>query len=248
MANDYLDHFTINGVEVLIQDYGRDQPNGVPVLDPQGKLPTKYLPENYADKLLVSPEDPYNDKFVDWIVKLVSPELKNSGKSWTQGTGANTTYTMQYLVYANGLWACASYNNGIWWSEDGKSWTQGTGVEPSSNIREPTYANGLWVCGSNGRGMWWSEDGKSWTQGTGENTAYTMQFLVYANANGLWVCGSSSNGVWWSEDGKSWTQGTGANTTYTMQYLVYANGLLVYGSAKHGMWWSGVPVYLPEMS
>ena len=46
MANDYLDYFTINGVEVNIQDYGRDQPNGVPVLDPQGKLPTKYIPDN----------------------------------------------------------------------------------------------------------------------------------------------------------------------------------------------------------
>ena len=116
MANDYLDHFTINGVEVDIQDYGRDQPNGVPVLDSQGKLPTKYIPDNYADKLLVSPEDPYNDDFVSWAGKLASAEFKNAGKSWTQGTGDNTTYVIQCLVYANGLWVCGSYSHGLWWS------------------------------------------------------------------------------------------------------------------------------------
>ena len=157
MANDYLDHFTINGVEVLIQDYGRDQPNGVPVLDPQGKLPTKYIPDNYADKLLVSPEDPYNDNFVDWIVKLISPELKSSGKAWTQGTGVPFNYDIRRTIYANGLWFCTSYNHGIWWSEDGKSWTQGTGANTTYTMRELVYANGLWVCGSADQGMWRSD-------------------------------------------------------------------------------------------
>ena len=68
MANDYLDHFTINGVEVHIQDYGRDQPNGIPILDPTGKLPMKYLPDNWEELLRVSPEN--DDYFVDWIIKL----------------------------------------------------------------------------------------------------------------------------------------------------------------------------------
>ena len=68
MANDYVDQFTINGTEVYIQDYGRDQPNGVPVLDSQGKLPEKYFPDNYTNSLLVSPEN--DDYFVDWIGKL----------------------------------------------------------------------------------------------------------------------------------------------------------------------------------
>ena len=156
MANDYLDYFTINGVDVYIQDYGRDQPNGVPVLDPQGKLPTKYIPERYANALLVSPEDPYKDDFVTWISKLASPEFKNKGKNWTQGTGANTSYTMQFLVYANGLWVCGSESHGIWWSEDGKSWTQGTGVNTSSTIQDVVYANGLWVCSLSENGCCWS--------------------------------------------------------------------------------------------
>ena len=155
-------------------------------------------------------------------------------RKWTQGTGA-TSYTMQYLVYANGLWVCGSDSHGMWWSEDGKSWTQGTGAT-SYAMQYLVYANGLWVCGSDSHGLWWSADGKSWTQGTGANTAYSMRYLVYAN--GLWVCGSIDYGLWWSADGKSWTQGTGANTSYTMLYLVYANGLWVCGSNNHGLWWS----------
>lgn len=39
-------------------------------------------------------------------------------RKWTQGTGANTTYRMQYLVYANGLWVCGSIDYGIWWGTD----------------------------------------------------------------------------------------------------------------------------------
>ena len=46
MANDFVNSIIINGTETQMQDYGRDQPNGVPVLDPQGKLPTKYIPAN----------------------------------------------------------------------------------------------------------------------------------------------------------------------------------------------------------
>ena len=196
MANDYLDYFTINGVDVYIQDCGRDQPNGIPVLDPQGKLPTKYIPDNYANKLLVSPKDPYKDDFVTWVGKLVSQEFKNKGKPWEQGTGANTNVSMQYLVYANGLWVCGSQERGMWWSEDGKSWTQGTGDNTAYTMQSLVYANGLWVCCSSSHGMWWSEDGKNWTQGTGANTTYRMQYLGYAN--GLWVCGSKSHGIWWS--------------------------------------------------
>ncbi len=114
MANDYTDWFDLNGVEVHIQDYGRDQPNGVPVLDANGELPTKYLSKSYADFLKVSPEDPYDMSVTEWVASLNSAEYKNKGKSWTQGTGDNTNLTMQYLVYANGLWFCGSNSHGIW--------------------------------------------------------------------------------------------------------------------------------------
>lgn len=46
MANNFVNSIVMNGEETQIQDYGRDQPNGVPVLDPQGKLPKKYIPVN----------------------------------------------------------------------------------------------------------------------------------------------------------------------------------------------------------
>lgn len=68
MANEYLSYFTINGVDVPIQDYGRDKPNGVPILDPTGKFPEKYLPDNWEAAMRVSPEN--GDYFVDWIGKL----------------------------------------------------------------------------------------------------------------------------------------------------------------------------------
>ena len=116
-------------------------------------------------------------------------------RKWTQGTGGNTSYSMSYLAYANGLWVCGSNSHGIWWSEDGKSWTQGTGENTSYSMQYLVYANGLWVCGSSGGGIWWSEDGKSWTKGTGENTSYGVSVLAYAN--GLWVCGSYQHGMWW---------------------------------------------------
>ena len=116
MANDYVDQFTINGTKVYIQDYGRAKPNGVPVLDSQGKLPIKYLTTLFASNVRVSPEDPYEDNLVAWAGKLSSPEFKNKGKSWTQGTGANTGYSMHSPTYANGLWVCGSSTHGCWWS------------------------------------------------------------------------------------------------------------------------------------
>ena len=49
MENGYVNSIIVNGTETQIQDYGRDQPNGVPVLDTQGKLPTKYIPNNILE-------------------------------------------------------------------------------------------------------------------------------------------------------------------------------------------------------
>ena len=46
MENNFVNSIIVNGKETQIQDYGRGQPNGVPVLDQQGKLPIKYIPDN----------------------------------------------------------------------------------------------------------------------------------------------------------------------------------------------------------
>ena len=198
------------------------QPNGIALLDSNGRL---YQAVG-SDKVF----------FTRGFLGAVSGRYL--GRIWTQGTGANTDYTMYNPTYANGLWVCGSSSHGVWWSEDGKSWTQGTGANTSYSMNHPIYANGLWVCCSTQHGIWWSEDGKSWTQGTGANTTYTVQYLVYAN--GLWVCEGAGHGMWWSEDGKSWTQGTGANTTYAINTVAYANGLWLCVSYNHGVWYSSI--------
>ena len=216
--------------------------NGLATLDNNGTVPYGQLPSLVATVNGVAPDTNRNvkavlgsDTFPVTIGFLGAVFGRLLGRKWTQGTGGNTTRSIISLVYANGLWVCAS-DRGVWWSEDGKIWTQGTGDNTTYTMRDLVYANGLWVCGSNDYGMWWSEDGKTWIQGTGDNTTYTMQYLVYSN--GLWVCGSFSHGMWWSEDGKTWIQGTGGNTTYVMQHLVYANGIWVCGSQSYGLWWS----------
>lgn len=117
-------------------------------------------------------------------------------REWKQGTGGNTNLVMRFVVYANGLWVCASNANGLWWSEDGKAWTQGTGDNTTYYMQYLVYANGLWVCGSHLHGCWWSEDGKNWTQATGVPKTYYMQDSVYAN--GLWVCACDGHGMWYS--------------------------------------------------
>lgn len=44
--NDYAISWTLNGTEVLLQDNGRDKPNGIPVLDANAKVPIDYLDVN----------------------------------------------------------------------------------------------------------------------------------------------------------------------------------------------------------
>ena len=75
MENDYVNSIIVNGTETQIQDYGRDQPNGVPVLDTQGKLPTKYIPNNV-----------WNDVkgYVDSSNSYSTNEVKTGGK-WIDG-------------------------------------------------------------------------------------------------------------------------------------------------------------------
>ena len=68
----------------------------------------------------------------------------------------DTAFNKYELVYANGLWICASYNHGMWWSEDGKAWTQGTGENTAYSIYGVAYADGVVICGGAGNGMWWS--------------------------------------------------------------------------------------------
>ena len=236
MANEpFMDRWTLNGTEVLLQDHGRDQANGVPVLNNEAKLPLSYMPQNYASWLKVSPEDPNEDSFADWLVKLNSELFRNRGKVWTQSTQTNAS--IRGLAYGNGLFVAGgagSSAKGIYWSEDGMHWTQVSGMDVV--VTSVAFINNLWLALTSGSGLYWSENGKTWTQAVSSGT-----FQFPACYNNFWVCGTSGKGVYWSEDGKTWTQSTGEGsfTSYTMQYPVYADGLWVVSSgANQGMWWS----------
>ena len=228
MANDYMDYFDLNGVHVNIQDYGRDQPNGVPVLDPQGKLPLRYLPQSYADNLKTSPEDPYNMSLTDWAAALSSYDYRYRGRIWTQGTGSiccgSIAYNGEIFV---GLSSKSSDKRAVW-SEDGKTWHDGTGYTSYSSSSgfgynlDLKFGNNIWVAGGSS-GVFWSEDGKNWTQGTGILTTQSAHNVTYAN--NLFICCVHNDGAYWSENGKDWTKCTGALfDAYNVRYPSYANG------------------------
>jgi hypothetical protein len=62
--NDYATSWTLNGTEVLLQDNGRDQANGVPLLDAMIKVPLDYLDVNNI------PAPTGVGSLVDWIQSL----------------------------------------------------------------------------------------------------------------------------------------------------------------------------------
>ena len=167
------------------------------------------------------------------------------GKSWTQGTGDNTTYTFNTVYYFGGLWVAGSSAHGLWWSTDGKSWTAGAGDNTTYSFDDVTCNNGLWVACSNGHGLWWSTDGKAWTQGTGASADSTTSFIKAIYANGIWVAVRNKAilvgdfELVWSLDGKNWSQGSSGVTEATHFYDVFVNGgLWVACSGGKGLYWS----------
>ena len=152
----------------------------------------------------------------------------------SQGTGNNTAYTMQHVMYANGIWVSGSVAHGLWWSEDGKNWTQAD--TPNATTRDVyvvAYIGGLWFAGFRFKGVWWSENGKDWTQNeTTPNTSSVRDSSVRSLAyhDGMYLAGTTSK-VLWSEDGKNWTQ-----STITASYVTYANELWFAGGSS--VYWS----------
>lgn len=237
MANEpFMDRWTLNGTEVLLQDHGRDQANGVPVLDNEAKLPLSYLPQNYASNLKVSPDDPDNDDFDVWLTKLNSSLYRDRGKTWTAGVNISSVITTNVVLFKD-LYIIAS-GAGPYWSTDGIAWNAPTNF-PSSTL-------GLFICCNenlclvgSGKGIWASTDGKNWTLCNGIPNTYSVRNIVYVN--GLWLCGIQSHGVWWSEDGINWTQGTGSAASGGGRYweFVYADGLYVcFNNQSGGVFWS----------
>ena len=108
MPNKYISTFNINRESVSVRDSGRDQPNGVPVLDSFGKLPLRYLPASYVNNLKTSPDDPLQDNVIDWITKQLY-EASNIGLDLTPRallSSSSTGINLIRLVYGNGVWLC----------------------------------------------------------------------------------------------------------------------------------------------
>lgn len=142
MANEpFMDRWTLNGTEVLLQDHGRDQPNGVPVLDENAKLPLTYLPQNYTSWLKVDPRDPLHDSFDAWLAKL--PYAKDLGKkytsvpvSWDYGTGALCVDAIVFkgMIFFNCLFGAIG-------SKDyGATWTRYTDIDTTQTFGTSMFA------------------------------------------------------------------------------------------------------------
>ena len=162
------------------------------------------------------------------------------GKTWTQGTGDNTSYTFRTVFYSDGIWIAGSSSHGLWKSTDGKAWTQVTGDTASYTFRSVIGFNGLWVAGSFSQGLWWSVDGTTWTQGAGFNEGVTSSIVHYAN--GIWLATydpaiTTVFGLYWSLDGKAWTRVTAGNVAVYIETIFANNGMWVAGTDQ-GLWWS----------
>lgn len=253
MANEpFMDRWTLNGTEVLLQDHGRDQANGVPVLNSEAKLPLSYLPQNYASALKVDPRDPYNDNFVDWVADLASSAYRNRGQTWSMlNTIANCVWHKRLnfksvdvllLIYPSTS-AARNANEGVYWTDnwsDFNKTTESLLIRPSSIDANDTIC----VVGSVGSttapvskgGVIWSEDGKNWTRATGIEDTRSVYNVRYVPFLDIWVCMVHGVGLYWSNNGKSWTQGTGG-AIGTPAYLgVFSN--IIIASYSNTMWWS----------
>lgn len=242
MANEpFMDRWTLNGTEVLLQDHGRDQANGVPVLDNEAKLPLSYLPQDYASNLKVDPRDPNDTLFTDWLLALREDDFITSGTLWHRATLEGVTtgnYSIDVVLMYKNLYVATMYSSAIspatFWSEDGKTFNRSSGI-PTTNqgegISGAIFNNKLYI-GTASAGLYVSEDGKTYTN---VNGAPTNRILYILSTSSLLLL-ATTNGVYWSEDGITFTQGTVTNGI-NVRYISYANGLYVAGTAS-GVYWS----------
>jgi hypothetical protein len=227
-----------SGAEVNVQaDWDQTDTSADDYIKNKPNIPPTVIPDAAMSDTSSNPvENKVIKEYVDgWLTVLAGRFLV---KSWTQGRGGNTSYAMQHLVYANGIWVCGSDWSGVWWSEDGKNWLQGTGVPSNKRIDFLVYSGGMFVCGNNKEndflGLWWSEDGKNWTKSSDTTNFAYIHDLQYAN--GLWQCAVYNQGFWWSEDGKNWTKGTGFASNLSANKVVYGNNRWAGIDWAGGLW------------
>lgn len=229
MANEpFMDRWTLNGTEVLLQDHGRDQANGVPILDNEAKLPMRYIPETYAQDLKVSPDDPFNMDLTEWVATLISPEYQNAGKMLLQELDSTNSGSFGAIAANDSICIAIGLNSsspGIYWSEDGKHWTLSDNTTAyHANRNAILYANNVWVITTQTEGVLYSTDGKHWH--TTDLSGILTTYPTYGN--GVWNVGTST-GTYWSEDLDHWTQ---SDLTVNIYALDYYNGVWFAGQAN----------------
>lgn len=257
MANEpFMDRWTLNGTEVLLQDHGRNQANGVPVLDENAELPTSYLPDTYASTLKVDPRNPYDDSFPAWVADLASTTYKNRGQDWIMLSSLSNCAWHSRVHFKNidillltrpNATAAVDANEGCYWTDDWLTFNKGnttsdvyrtrpTSIDVSPNICVVGSVYSTTSTTTQG-GVIWSEDGKNWTRATGIEVVKNVYFVRYISFLDLWVCMVSGVGLYWSADGKSWTQGTGGSTSTSIAYLGVFSNLLI-AAYNNAMYWS----------
>lgn len=242
MANEpFMDRWTLNGTEVLLQDHGRDQADGVPVLNNEAKLPLSYLPDAYASTLKVDPRDPNDTLFTDWLLALRDDNFTTAGTLWHRATLEGVTtgnYGIDVVLMYKNLYIATLYSSAttpaVFWSEDGKTFNRSSGI-PTTNqgegISGAVFNNKLYI-GTALAGLYVSEDGKTYTNVSGAPT--NRIFYILSTPSLLLL--ATRYGIYWSEDGINFTQNT-TTSSIQVRSISYANGLYVAGTSS-GIYWS----------
>ena len=122
MSEPFMDRWTLNGVEVLLQDHGRDQANGVPILDEDAKLPDRYFPAGYSDNIRVAPN--YTEKVDVWLSKLAAGEWLPSNPIPTIDSGKGFLQERLFVTHTGAVvGANFNYNGVIRSADKGRNWT-----------------------------------------------------------------------------------------------------------------------------
>lgn len=129
------------------------------------------------------------------------------GKSWTQGTGIDSTYLVDWIMYGNNTWVACTDSHGAYYSSDGKSWTQVPDLPNLLTTRGFGFCKGRFYLytqiTSSNHVVYSSTDGVSWSPVNGI-TGVTMPYQL---DSGVLLCTehyvfiATDGGIFRSEDG-----------------------------------------------
>ena len=134
---------------------------------------------------------------------------------------SSTSFDLNGVAYADGLWVAAGGSGTILTSTNGATWTRRTS-STSFDLNSVAYADGLWVAVGGSGTILTSTNGISWTTRS-SGTSSTLNSVAYAND--LWVAVGTDGTILTSTNGTSWTRRTSG--TSSLRGVAYADGLWV---------------------